>query len=273
LFSDRQAVGARFAGVPSRPGPGPELELHQLLPTGRTITVGELLATLEPGRQIPTHRPHTIVNFIASVDGRAAFKGRSGQLGDVGDRAMFHGLREHADAIFAGTGTMRTERYGRLVPDPERRKRRAANGLSPEPLACLISRTGDIPTEIPLFAEPESRIVIFTPRDPDLSKAAAEVTTMRLDPGELTLTTMLRRLRADYDVRVLLCEGGPTVFGALLHEGLVDELFLTVAPKLAGGGSDPAITSGPVLDELAPLALVWALEREGSLFLRYELHG
>jgi riboflavin biosynthesis pyrimidine reductase len=257
--------------VAKRPSAGPELELLQLLPTHKTITVGELLMTLELGHRIPTHRPHTVVNFISSVDGRAAFRGRSGQLGDVGDKAMFHGLREHVDAVFAGTGTMRTERYGRLVPDAQRRKRRAANGLSPEPLACLISRTGDIPTEIPLFAEPDSRIVIFAPRAPDVSKAAAQVHTVRLDPGELTLTTMLRRLRADYDVRVLLCEGGPTVFGALLHEGLVDELFLTLAPELAGGGSDPAITSGPVLDELAPLSLTWVLERERSLFLRYKL--
>jgi riboflavin biosynthesis pyrimidine reductase len=259
--------------VPKRPSAGPEVEFHKLFPTRRTITVGELLAKLKLGHGVPAHRPQTIVNFIASVDGRAAFKGRSGQLGDIGDKAMFHGLREHVDAVFAGTGTVRTERYGRLVSDPERRKRRAANGLSPEPLACLISRTGDIPTEIPLFAEPDSRIVIFTPRKLDVAKAAAEVHVVRLDPGELTLTTMLRRLRADYDVRVLLCEGGPTVFGALLHERLVDELFLTVAPKLAGGGSDPAITSGPVLDELAPLALAWALEREGSLFLRYKLDG
>jgi riboflavin biosynthesis pyrimidine reductase len=257
--------------VSKAPPAGPELELLQLLPTCRTTTIGELLATLKLGHRVPAHRPHTVVNFVSSADGRAAFKGRSGQLGDVGDRAMFHGLREHVDAVFAGTGTMRTERYGRLVPDSERRRRRASNGLSPEPLACLISRTGDIPTEIPLFAEPESRIVTFTPRKPDVAKAAAEVHIVRLDPGELTLTTMLRRLRAEYDVRVLLCEGGPTVFGALLHEGLVDELFLTLAPKLTGGGSDPAITSGPVLDGPAPLSLVWALEREGSFFLRYKL--
>ena len=257
--------------MPLPPAPGPELEFSELFPTHRKIALGELLATLNMGRHVPRDRPHTAVNFIASADGRAAFKGRSGQLGELGDRAMFHGLREHADAVFAGTGTIRTERYGRLVKDLERRQRRAAIGLSPEPLACIISRTGDIPTEIPMFAEPESRIVIFTPTEPDLSGAAADVSVVRLDPGELTLTTMLRRLRADYDVRTLLCEGGPTVFGALLHERLVDELFLTISPKLAGGGMDPTITGGPVLDELAPLKLRWALEREGFLFLRYAL--
>jgi 5-amino-6-(5-phosphoribosylamino)uracil reductase len=257
--------------VPKPPPAGPELELRQLFPTRRPISIGELLGTMKPAHRVPAHRPHTIVNFVSSADGRAAFRGRSGQLGDAGDRAMFHGLREHVDAVFAGTGTMRTERYGRLVPDGERRKRRAANGLSPEPLACLISRSGEIPTDIPLFAEPDARIVVFSPRAPELASAEAEVHAVELDPGELTLTTMLRRLRSDYDVRVLLCEGGPTMFGAMLHEGLVDELFLTLAPRLAGGGMDPAITSGPVLDALAPLALVWVLELESSLFLRYRL--
>jgi riboflavin biosynthesis pyrimidine reductase len=72
-------------------------------------------------------------------------------------------------------------------------------------------------------------------------------------------------------VRSLLCEGGPTVFGALLRENLTDELFLTLAPKLAGGGSSPTVTSGPELPELLNLRLAWALEHGGSLFLRYGL--
>jgi riboflavin biosynthesis pyrimidine reductase len=61
------------------------------------------------------------------------------------------------------------------------------------------------------------------------------------------------------------------VVGALLHEGLVDELFLTRAPRLTGGGPGPAVTSGPELPELAPLELIWVLEEGGSLFLRYAL--
>lgn len=92
-----------------------------------------------------------------------------------------------------------------------------------------------------------------------------------LDPGELTLTTMMRRLRSDFDVRTLLCEGGPTLFGALLQEGLVDELFLSLAPKLTGGGTAPAITSGAELTELRTMTLVWALEHEDALYLRYAL--
>ena len=64
------------------------------------------------------------------------------------------------------------------------------------------------------------------------------------------MTTAWRRLTSDFGVRTLLCEGGPTVFGALLHEDLADELFLTLSPRLAGGGSEAAITRGPALPEL-----------------------
>jgi riboflavin biosynthesis pyrimidine reductase len=248
---------------------GPELELRQLLPEQRKLTIAELLSEISPARLSRDERPYTLLNFVATADGRAGFHGRSGPIGDEGDRQLFHGLRERVDAVFAGTGTLRTERYGRIARDPERRRRRIAAGLSPEPLACVVSRSGDVPTDIPLFGEPEARIVVFAPSGIDLAQCAAHVDVVELDPGELTMTTAVRRLRADYGVRLLLCEGGPTVFAALLHEDLVDELFLTVAPQLAGGTSGPTITSGPALPELLRVSLLWVLERDGSLFLRY----
>ena len=252
------------------PGQGPEL--RQLLPVAREVHAGELLSSLNLAGRAHVDRPYTIANFVESADGRAAFDGLSRELSDPGDREMFHGLREHVDAILVGTGTLRAERYGRLVRDPARRQRRAASGLHPEPLACIFSRSGDIPTDIPLFAEPAARVVVFTPAQIDLAGLAAQVEMVHLDPGEFTLTTMMRRLRSAYDVRSLLCEGGPTLFGALLGEDLVDELFLSLAPKLAGGGMAPGITRGPALAELRKLSLVWVVEHDSSLYLRYELH-
>lgn len=245
--------------------------LHQLLPERKPIHVRELLEELNLSTRTPTDRPYVIVNFVASADGHAAYRGRSRWLSDEADREIFHGLREHVDAILMGTGTLRTERYGRLVRDPERRHRRAASGLAPDPLACVFSRSGDIPTDIPLFDDPSSRIAVFTAAGLDTSGLGAQIELVRLDPGELTLTTMMRRLRSDYDVRSLLCEGGPTLFGALLQESLVDELFLSLSPKLTGGGNAPAITSGPELSDLRHLDLVSVLELESSLFLRYAL--
>ncbi len=255
--------------APGPPSPDPIPALRQLLPEARTVRVGELLAGLDLATRAPADRPYTIVNFVASADGHAAFQGRSRWLSDEADRELFHGLREHVDAVMAGTGTLRTERYGRLVRDPERRQRRADSGLDPDPVACIISRSGDVPTDIPLFADPDSHVVVFAPGELETSGLAAQVDVVRLDPGELTLTTMMRRLRSDFEVRTLLCEGGPILFGALLREELVDELFLSIAPKLSGGGSAPAVTAGPELPELRILSLVWALELNGALYLRY----
>jgi 5-amino-6-(5-phosphoribosylamino)uracil reductase len=247
------------------------LELRQLIPHDAAIEVPELLEGLQLGERSGAERPYTIVNFIASADGRASFRGRSAPLGDEVDREMFHGLREQVEAVMAGTHTVRIERYGRLTRDAERRERRHRAGREAEPLACLVSRRGDIPTEAPIFSDPEARIVVFGPLGLELPDVAAQLEVVGIDPGELTLTTVLRRLRADFGIRSLLCEGGPTLFNGLLHERLVDEVFLTLAPKLSGGGAEPAITSGPELPELQRMNLVWALEHSDSLYLRYRL--
>ena len=245
------------------------MEFRQLIPQPATVETAELLAALDLRDRSGDERPYTIANFISSADGRAAFHGHSGPLGDEADREFFHGLRQLAEAVFAGTGTLRAERYRRLVRDPDRRRRRVEAGLSPEPLMCVVTRTGDVPVEIPMFSEAEARIVVFSPDDRDFSDAAADVRLVRLDPGEMTLTTVMRRLRIDYGIRLLLCEGGPTVFSSLLTDGLVDELFLTLAPKLVGGGASPAISTGMELPELQPVELRWVLEHAGSLYLRY----
>jgi 5-amino-6-(5-phosphoribosylamino)uracil reductase len=247
------------------------MDFRQLLPHEASVELADLLSKAFADRQAPDERPYTVVNFVASVDGRATIGGTSGPLGDDGDRAMFHGLREQVDAVLAGTGTVRVERYGRILGKPARRERRVARGLAPEPLACLITRSGELPSDLPLLDEPESRVVIFSGVESDFADRAAEITVVYLDPSELTLTTALRELRREYDVKLLLCEGGPTLFGALLQEGLVDELFLTLAPKLTGGGRGPTISSGPELANPPRLRLVWLLERDESLYLRYTL--
>jgi len=247
------------------------VRLRQLLPRPDLLDTDDLLADLAPPADAPPERPYTLVNFISSLDGRATFHGRSGPLGDAADREMFHALRARADAVLAGTVTVGVERYGRLIRRPEARERRRAAGTSPEPLLCLITRSGELPHQAPVFAEPEARVLVFAPAGVSLPAVRARLELVELDPGELTLTTVLRRLRSEHDVRLLLCEGGPTLFSGLLREGLVDELFLTLAPRLVGGGPGPPITQGPELPELQPLDLLWALEHSGSLFLRYRL--
>jgi len=84
--------------------------------------------------------------------------------------------------------------------------------------------------------------------------------------GWVDLGELLGSLREE-GVRALLCEGGPTLHGSLQSAGLVDELFLTIAPKLSGGEA-PRILEGS-LPDVAGLELAWLLEEEGELFARY----
>lgn len=248
----------------------PEIIFRQLLPTARQVHADALLAGLDGGVEAPAERPYTLINFVATADGSATFRGRSGGIGDDGDRAMFHGLRERVDAVLVGTGTLRTERYGRILGKAERRERRLGAGLSAEPLACLVTRSGQVPLDIPLFAEPEARVLVFAPGPLDLKGVRAQVQCETYDASqEQPLAGILRTLRHGHGVRLLLCEGGPSLFNSMLLEQLVDELFLTVAPKLAGGSTDPPITTGAPLPELAQLRISWLLERNDSLFLRY----
>ena len=87
--------------------------------------------------------------------------------------------------------------------------------------------------------------------------------------GRADLPALLRSLR-EGGVRALLCEGGPTLHSSLQAAGLVDELFLTIAPKLTGGDA-PRIIEGE-LGRVRPLELAWLLEEDGELFARYSRH-
>jgi riboflavin biosynthesis pyrimidine reductase len=250
------------------------MDFRRIHPDPATVEAAELLGDLRLHERASAERPWVVTNFATTADGRATIEGRSGPIGDDGDLEVFRRLRTQVDALLIGTRTLAIERYGRAVRRPELRAARVALGLAPEPLVATVSRSGELPLEIPLLREPEANVVVFAPTEAPEPDCAASVTVVRLDPAQLTLTTALRHLRAEHGVRALLCEGGPTLMGALLHERLVDELFLTLAPQLAGGGAGPTMSSGPALADPAALELVWALERAGSLYLRYAVkHG
>jgi 5-amino-6-(5-phosphoribosylamino)uracil reductase len=234
------------------------------------VEIEDHVRSLDLAGAAPADRPYTVANFVASLDGRASVEGRTASLGDDGDKALFRALRGAADAVLVGTGTLGTERYGRMIKDPHVRERRHAAGRTAEPLACVLTRSGRLPLDIPLFSEPEARVVVFSAAAIELGACAAQVEVVEIPFTELDFAHALRHLRSEHDVRALLCEGGPRVLSALLREDVLDELFLTLAPKLVGGGAEIEITAGPELPELADTRLAGVLERQGSLFLRYQ---
>ena len=232
------------------------------------LDVAELIAGLELGDRASADRPYTVANMIESVDGRGSFDGRSSALGDAGDKQVFRALRSVCDVVLVGTGTLATEHYGRLVRDADVQDARERHGLAAQPLLCTVTRSGRIPPGIPLLADPDARMVIYSGAAVELGDAAASVEVVAVDPSRLSLASALRDLRVRLQQRLVLCEGGPTVLGQLIGYRALDELFLTIAGKLAGG-TGPAIISGLTLPDPLAVSLLWLLEQDGSLFLRY----
>jgi riboflavin biosynthesis pyrimidine reductase len=173
--------------------------------------------------------------------------------------------------VMAGAGTVRTERYGRVVKTDELRAKREREGVAPDPLAIIVSGGLSVPADVPLLQDPDSRVVILTQSRGELSGVKADVDYLRSEAGPFDLRPLLERLRTEYRVRSILCEGGPTLNESLLLYGLVDELFLTITPVLAGGADALTIVAGMPLPDLLPLELVWVLEDGDELFLRYRI--
>jgi riboflavin-specific deaminase-like protein len=250
------------------------VKLRRLHPTPGETTPEEATTGMRLGELAPSGRPYVVLNMVATLDGRIAIDGRSGSIGGEADREIFHGLRTQADAIMVGAGTVRAERYGRMVRNPERRARREAEGLAADPLAIVVSQRLLLPEDLPLFRDEHSTVAILTAAEHELPPAPARVHYLRGPAdAELRLAPLLRRLREEHSVRSILCEGGANLNESLVREGLVDELFLSLAPKLAGGPPLTILTGDP-LPEPLDLDLVSLLEHEGHLFGRYRVvHG
>jgi riboflavin-specific deaminase-like protein len=229
----------------------------------------EWLAEVRAGERAPDDRPFVFLNMVSTVDGRATIAGRTRALGSDADTLLLTELRTLADAVLVGSGTLRAEGYGRMVGDADRVARRVAAGRAETPPAVLISRSLDLPWDAGLFAAADQPVIVFAPADaPAAPAVAARVELVRLD--QLSPAAALAELRAR-GIRALLCEGGPTLNRSLLAAGLVDELFLTLAPQLAGTAEALRIVEGEDLPAPAQLALAWVLRHGDELYLRYRV--
>ena len=246
--------------------PGETHPVRRLLPDGAETTIAEQLAALDLKDAGPPERPYLILNFATTLDGRAAISGRSGAIGSDTDTEMLQRLRTRVDAVMIGAGTMRAEHYGRMVSDPEFRAYRERMGLAHDPLAVIVSNRLELPWDADLFTDGGGQVVIFTASEQEPQETATPVTLVR-HPEGVELDRALAWLSAERGIRSVLCEGGPTLHGRLREGGLADELFLTIAPKIAGG-EGPRVLEG-ALQDIDVVELAWLLESESELFARY----
>ncbi|MBA3263850.1 MAG: dihydrofolate reductase family protein [Thermoleophilaceae bacterium] len=242
--------------------------MQLLYPQCRPTSPQELASGLRLGDKAPPGRPYLVLNMVSSLDGKATIDWRTKGLSTDLDRELFHRLRTQADAVMVGAGTVRAERYGRMTKSDELRAAREQDGLAPDPLAVVVTARLDLQTDLPLLNEPEQRVVIATGSDATLPDIGDQVVYERTG-GDLPL--LMARLREERGIRSVVCEGGPTLNSYLLSAGLVDELWLTLNPKLAGGAAALTIVAGRALVEPADLELVSIAEGGGDLFTRWRV--
>jgi riboflavin biosynthesis pyrimidine reductase len=239
--------------------------MRRLTPDPGPTDLETEIEAYRPIERPPEDRPRVAVNMVTTLDGRGSFQGNTKQLGSKADTEHLLALRTRFDAVMIGGGTMRAERYGRIISRPGYRKRREEDGLSGDALAVIISGDLDLPFDAPLFTDGNGRVIIFT-RKSQAPETPTPVELVTVD-GLIDTADVLAHLRREEGVRAVLCEGGPHLFGQLVAGNLVDDFFLTITP-VATGGDAPHILEANLPEE-ARFELVGLTEAEGDLFARY----
>ncbi len=218
-------------------------------------------------------RPWVMANMVMSADGAYSVQGRSGGLSGQADKAVFNTLRGLADAILVGASTAREERYRRPSADDTTRAQRSARGQPERPVLAVVSGSGVFPVDQPFREGEGPEPIVFTSNgaaaDAELLSHGLRFRLTGTDVNEpFRIGPVIQNLSAE-GCRTILCEGGPHLLGQLVEEQMLDQLFLTLAPRLAGGETTGLLGRGATGS--AELSLRGALEADGFLMLNYHV--
>jgi riboflavin-specific deaminase-like protein len=221
-------------------------------------------------------RPFVTANFAISADGRISTRNLTpANFSSSRDKRRLLEIRASCDAVLAGAKTIATDHMTMGLPAADLRAARLAKGRPEYPLRVLVTHRGRLSPALPVFAKTFSPIVVFTTtrmpratREALCGLATVHVFRDRVDPA-----VMLATLRAEHDVRRLVCEGGARLFRTLLAADLIDELHLTITPHVFGGKNAPTLTgpAGEYLARSTRLRLVEFRTVENECFLRYRV--
>jgi riboflavin-specific deaminase-like protein len=200
--------------------------------------------------------PHVLVNMAMTADGKIATANRAvSSFGSARDHEHLLELRATADAVMCGARTADLNQI-KMGPGAEKfRKLRLKRGLSEYNLRIIVSGSGSINPRAEVFRHHFSPIIILTTqqapakRRRQLGGIANEVKLC--GRSKINWLAALRWLRARWGVKRLLCEGGGELNGELFRAGLVDEVHLTICPKLFGGRAAPTIADGAGISRLS----------------------
>lgn len=233
--------------------------------TGRPVDTD----TLADLYQWPEGRRWVRAMMATTLDGAAAGgDGVSGSVSSDADRLVFGEVRRLADAVLVGAGTVRAEQYTPMKAKDVDQEARSAAGQLPAPVLAVVSRSLDLPWDLPVWSESTHRPVVLT--DGSASREATKAAEARVDVEvlpELTPPAMLEAL-AGRGLSHVVCEGGPRLLRDLLAAGVVDEADITISPMFVGTDGSP---STPLLPEAVRAELASVLVGDDFLMTRYLL--
>jgi len=289
------AIGPTRETASSAAGPGAPFEclFDHSADTGRSLP--ERLADVYDAPwplPAPGGRPYVYSNFVVSRDGRVSFNEPGHMSGvdvacfDDHDRWLMALLRSRADAILMGDNTLRIEpdhvwtaEFLWPADADAFAEARRTEGRAPLPLQAFLSLEGDLDVDAAaVFSREDAHVVVATTargaeRARSLPETAARVDVLELGDDAVDVAALLDRLRTDYGVATVLCEGGPRAYGSLLAAGCVDDEFLTLSPTVIGaapGLPRPSLVEGVAFPAGGqPLSRPLSLHRVGDmLYLR-----
>ncbi|MBS1709710.1 MAG: RibD family protein [Armatimonadetes bacterium] len=207
----------------------------------------------------PADRPYVVINMVATIDGKTVTGGRDEAVADLGsdvDHATMRQIEAAADAVLIGAGSLRATKG---LWYPARLKRYVA------------TRGGDLDYGSRFFTDAPGSAWVVGPRD----SVPNQVQCLDTTGQETCWSNALRTIRREHGVMSIVVEGGSELNAALLHENLVDELFLTLAPKIKLGRSTPTYAGGDPLsrEQVQRYRLVSCLPVQDEVFLRYAQRG
>ena len=262
------------------PDPG-QAEAVRLYPTpSKNLRVSDIHAgIIDEAFKPHPNRPFVSINMVSSIDGKVSIQGTSSDLGSTYDRVVMNTIRSGHDAIMVGLGTIRAEKYSPKLPEPLA-QRRLFRGLRPQPWLVLATTSEQFPHENLIHADSDNTLIL-RPESAEGRLESADLEGKRewikgkSPERTIDIAQALRLLRKKYDVKKLLVEGGPSLNHQLAEAGLVDQLFLTVSPKLLGGsnGKSPGILQGNPLKTPTELMISTSYIVDNEVFLHYKIRS
>lgn len=249
----------------------------------------------------PAGRLYVAANFVSTLDGVVTFDipGQSGggeiSGGNEADRFIMGLLRASADAVIVGAGTAHAvapkhrfaaEYVYPAAKDAYAHYRKEILKKPRDPLTVVVTGRGNLDISRALFRTSGADVLVITSkigRDRLLREGAGQLPSTQIRDlygleGSVDPRAIATLLETEFNVRLLLHEGGPTLLGSFVSAGILDELFLTMSPQIAGRSLEHQRLGLVANVQFAPATAPWlnlvsVKQQANHLYLRYQKPG